>query len=106
VVNGPASVTAGDLQFSSQVSVVNADCPIATVADGHALELEVHVERGVGYRPVERTSEDAAALDLLQIDAVFMPVRRVNFTVDETAVGEGGSARERNKGKKKRRIKT
>ena len=95
VVNGPASVTAGDLQFSSQVSIVNLDCPIATVADGHALELEVHVERGVGYRPVERTSEDAAALDLLQIDAVFMPVRRVNFTVDETAVGEGGSARER-----------
>jgi DNA-directed RNA polymerase subunit alpha len=44
---------------------------------------------------VERTSEDTVALDLLQIDAVFMPVRRVNYSVDETAVGEGGSARER-----------
>ena len=49
----------------------------------------------MGYRPVERGCEDTASIDLLQIDAVFMPVRRVNYTVDETAVGEGGSARER-----------
>ena len=95
VMNGPANVTAADLQFSSQVSVVDNKRPIATIADGHSLELELHVERGVGYRPVERGCEDTASIDLLQIDAVFMPVRRVNYTVDETAVGEGGSARER-----------
>jgi DNA-directed RNA polymerase subunit alpha len=95
VVNGPANVTASDLQFSSQVSVIDGDRPIATVADGSSLELEVHVERGVGYRPVDRRNEDTSAIDLLQIDAVFMPVRRVNYSVDETAVGEGGSARER-----------
>jgi len=95
VMNGPALVTAADLQFSSQVSVVDNQRPIATIAEGHSLELEIHVERGVGYRPVERGYEDTASLDLLQIDAVFMPVRRVNYTVDETAVGEGGSARER-----------
>jgi DNA-directed RNA polymerase subunit alpha len=95
VVNGPATVTASDLQFSSQVQVIDADRPIAIVAEGHSLELEVHVERGIGYRPVERHNEDTSAIDLLQIDAVFMPVRRVNYSVDETAVGEGGSARER-----------
>lgn len=95
VMNGPANVTAADLQFSSQVSVVDNKRPIATIADGHSLELELHVERGVGYRPVARGCEDTASIDLLQIDAVFMPVRRVNYTVDETAVGEGGSARER-----------
>lgn len=95
LINGPAEVTAADLQFSPQVQVINGRSPIATVSEGHSLELEVHVERGIGYRPVERTSEDTVALDLLQIDAVFMPVRRVNYTVDETAVGEGGSARER-----------
>ncbi len=59
------------------------------------LEMEVHVERGIGYRPVSRHNEDTSAIDLLQIDAVFMPVRRVNYLVEETAVGEGGSARER-----------
>ena len=95
LINGPAEVTAADLQFSPQVQVINGRSPIATVSEGHSLELEVHVERGIGYRPVERTSEDTIALDLLQIDAVFMPVRRVNYSVDETAVGEGGSARER-----------
>ena len=95
MVNGPATVTAADLQFSSQVQVIDGGRLIATVAEGHSLEMEVHVERGVGYRPVNRHSEDTSAIDLLQIDAVFKPVRRVNYTVDETAVGEGGSARER-----------
>ena len=95
VASGPCTVTASDLQFSSQVNVIDGDRPIATVADGYSLELEVHVERGVGYRPVDRRTEDTSAIDLLQIDAVFMPVRRVNYSVDETAVGEGGSARER-----------
>ncbi|QNI93520.1 DNA-directed RNA polymerase/ alpha subunit [Synechococcus sp. A15-127] len=95
VIAGPADVKAGDLQFSSQVQVVDVNRPIATVAAGHSLELEVHVERGVGYRPVDRHNEDTSAIDLLQIDAVFMPVIRVNFSIDETAVAEGGSARER-----------
>ncbi|MCP9850644.1 DNA-directed RNA polymerase subunit alpha [Cyanobium sp. Morenito 9A2] len=95
VANGPATVTASELQFSPQVHVIDGQRVIATVAEGHSLELEVHVERGIGYRPVDRHHEDVSAIDLLQIDAVFMPVRRVNYTVDETAVGEGGSSRER-----------
>ncbi len=57
--------------------------------------MEIHVERGVGYRPVDRKNEETTAIDLLQIDAVFMPVKRVNFTIDETAVAEGGTGRER-----------
>ena len=95
VVTGPADVTAKDIQFSSQVEVVDGDRPIATVQEGHNLELEIHVERGVGYRPVDRRNEETSAIDLLQIDAVFMPINRVNFTIDETAVAEGGSTRER-----------
>ena len=95
VVTGPAEVKAKDIQFSSQVEVVDGDRPIATVHDGHNLELELHVERGTGYRPVDRRNEETSAIDLLQIDAVFMPITRVNFTIDETAVAEGGSTRER-----------
>ena len=48
VVAGPAEVKASDLQFSSQVQVIDGNRTIATVADGHSLELEVHVERGIG----------------------------------------------------------
>jgi DNA-directed RNA polymerase subunit alpha len=95
VVAGPATVKARDLQFSSQVQVIDGERVIATVGESYSLELEVHVERGIGYRPVDRHNEDTSAIDLLQIDAVFMPVHRVNFTIDETAVAEGGSARER-----------
>ena len=95
VVTGPAEVKAKDIQFSSQVDVVDGDRPIATVQEGHNLELELHVERGVGYRPVDRRNEETSSIDLLQIDAVFMPINRVNFTIDETAVAEGGSTRER-----------
>ena len=94
-VTGPAEVKAKDIQFSSQVEVVDGDRPIATVHEGHNLELELHVERGVGYRPVDRRNEETSAIDLLQIDAVFMPINKVNFTIDETAVAEGGSTRER-----------
>ncbi len=95
VANGPAKVKAKDLQFSSQVQIVDGERPIATVQAGHSLELELHVERGVGYRPVDRHNEETTAIDLLQIDAVFMPIKKVNFTIDETAVAEGGSTRER-----------
>ena len=94
-ITGPAEVKAKDIQFSSQVDVVDGERPIATVHEGHNLELELHVERGVGYRPVDRRNEETSAIDLLQIDAVFMPITRVNFTIDETAVAEGGSTRER-----------
>ena len=90
VASGPMEVKANDIQFSSQVEIVDGEKPIATIQEGHNLELEIHVERGVGYRPVDRKSEETTAIDLLQIDAVFMPVKRVNFTIDETAVAEGG----------------
>tara|TARA_B100000214_G_C23941868_1_gene616107 strand:+ start:560 stop:1495 length:936 start_codon:yes stop_codon:yes gene_type:complete len=95
VVTGPAEVKAKDIQFSSQVEIVDGERPIATVNEGHNLELELHVERGTGYRPVDRYNEETTAIDLLQIDAVFMPIQRVNFTIDETAVAEGASTRER-----------
>tara|TARA_Y100001968_G_scaffold216436_1_gene199163 strand:+ start:2183 stop:3118 length:936 start_codon:yes stop_codon:yes gene_type:complete len=94
-VTGPAEIKARDIKFSSQVEVVDGERPIATINDGHSLELELHVERGSGYRPVERHNDETTAIDLLQIDAVFMPIERVNFTIDETAVAEGGITRER-----------
>ena len=56
VVAGPATVKARDLQFSSQVQVID-ERVIATVGESYSLELEVHVERGIGYRPVDRHNE-------------------------------------------------
>ena len=96
MVNGPATVTAGKIQFSPQVTVVNPDQHLATVAEGNSLEMELHVERGVGYRPVDHSADEGlGAIDLLKVDAVFMPIRRVTYSVDESPVGEGGSASEK-----------
>ena len=94
LATGPVEVTAGQIHFSPQVTVVNPDQHIATVAEGHSLEMELHVERGVGYRQADRLNDAVESIDTLQIDAVFMPVRRVIYSVDESAVGEGGSASE------------
>jgi DNA-directed RNA polymerase subunit alpha len=86
LVQGPARVTAGHFDLPSEVEVVNPEQYIATVADGHTLEMEFRIERGQGYRAVDRTKDDATALDFIQIDSVFMPVRKVNYTVDEVVV--------------------
>ncbi|TVP67632.1 MAG: DNA-directed RNA polymerase subunit alpha [Leptolyngbya sp. LCM1.Bin17] len=86
LVQGPAKVTSEHFELPSEVEVVNPEQYVATVADGHTLEMEFRVERGQGYRSVDRSKDDATALDFIQIDSVFMPVRKVNYTVDELVV--------------------
>jgi DNA-directed RNA polymerase alpha subunit len=86
LVQGPATVTAGHFDLPSEVEVVDKNQYIATLAPGATLEMEFQIEKGCGYRAVER-SYDATAVDFLQIDAVFMPVRKVNYTVEEARVG-------------------
>lgn len=86
LVQGPARVTAEHFDLPSEVEVVNREQYIATVADGYTLEMEFRIERGQGYRAVDRSKDDATALDFIQIDSVFMPVRKVNYTVDEVVV--------------------
>jgi DNA-directed RNA polymerase subunit alpha len=93
----PPRSTASDLQFSSQVQVIDArshDSP--PCAEGHSLEMEVHVERGIGYRPVDRHAEDTSAIDLLQIDAVLHARSSVSITaLMKPLWAKAASARER-----------
>jgi DNA-directed RNA polymerase subunit alpha len=86
-VQGPTTVTAAHFELPSEVELINPDQYVASVAAGHTLEMEFRVERGRGYRAVSRNRDDATALDFMQIDAVFMPVRKVNYTVEETITG-------------------
>jgi DNA-directed RNA polymerase subunit alpha len=87
VVQGPATVTAAHFELPSEVELVNPDQYVASVSAGHTLEMEFRIEVGQGYRAVSRNRDDTAALDFMQIDAVFMPVRKVNYTVEEMVVG-------------------
>jgi DNA-directed RNA polymerase subunit alpha len=85
-VMGPAEVTAADFELPSEVEIVDPNQYVATVAEGGHLEMEFRIERGKGYRSVERFREQGLALDLLQIDAVFMPVQKVNYSVEDVRI--------------------
>ncbi len=86
-VQGPGQVTSGSIDFGPDVEVVNPDQYLATLSDGTTLEMEFRVEQGFGYRVLERGQDETGAIDFLQIDAVFMPVRKVNYIVEDARVG-------------------
>ena len=85
-VTGPAEVTTADFELPSEVEAVDLNQYIATVAEGGKLEMEFRIERGKGYRSVDKFREQGLAMDLLQIDAVFMPVTLVNYTVEDVRI--------------------
>ncbi|CAA9585078.1 DNA-directed RNA polymerase alpha subunit [uncultured Synechococcales cyanobacterium] len=87
-IQGPATATADNFELSSDVEVVNPDQYVATLSAGATLEMEFKIEQGKGYRSVSREHDESSALDFLQIDAAFMPVRRVNYSVEDARVGE------------------
>lgn len=87
-VVGPATVTAADIDFGPEVVVINPNHYIASLSEGATLEMELKVEWGTGYRAIDRSHDETTALDFLQLDAVFMPVRRVNYSVEDARVGE------------------
>jgi DNA-directed RNA polymerase subunit alpha len=88
VAQGSKTVTAANFELPSEVEVVDPSQYIATLSEGATLEMEFRVEQGKGYQAVDRDREDNIALDFLLIDAVFMPVRKVNYTVEDARIGE------------------
>ena len=88
-VKGEKKVTAGDIKTTSDVEVINPDQYIATITDKKAeLEMELDIEKGVGYVPVEQRQKEKLAIGVIAIDAIFSPVRMVNFTVENVRVGQ------------------
>lgn len=87
LAKGPGVVKAENFELPSEVDVVDPTQYIATLSEGATLEMEFRIERGVGYRSIERGQDEATAIDFLPIDAVFMPVRRVNYSVEDVRYG-------------------
>jgi DNA-directed RNA polymerase subunit alpha len=83
---GPADVTAGDIQPPAGVEILNPDLHLATLARGANLELELLVQRGVGYVPAERNKNPRDPIGVIPVDSIFSPVRRVTYTVENTRV--------------------
>lgn len=87
LAQGPATVTAEQFDLPSEVELVDPAQYVATLSAGATLEMEFRIERGKGYRAVEKGRDETTALDFLQIDSIFMPVRKVNYTVEDARVG-------------------
>ena len=87
--SGEKEVRAKDLKAPTGVEIINPDQPIATLTDKNAeLKMEIEVERGVGYVPVEQRQKEKLSVGEIAIDAIYNPVQRVSFRVENIRVGE------------------
>jgi DNA-directed RNA polymerase subunit alpha len=84
-VRGPAVVTAGDIQQTSDVTILNPDLVLATLNAKGRLALDLTVERGRGYVSADRNKK-SSTIGVIPVDSIFSPVRRVAFIVEPTRV--------------------
>lgn len=88
-VKGEKEVSAKDIKTSSQVEVVNPDAHIATLtAKNASLEMELNIEKGLGYVTVESRRRDKQETGVIAIDAIFTPIKMVKFDVEDMRVGD------------------
>lgn len=89
-VKGPAEVTAADIQGDGDVSVLNPDLHLATAADGAELHIKMTADKGHGYSSADdnKANMDMSAIGVLSIDSIYTPIDRVNYTVENTRVGQ------------------
>lgn len=89
-VKGPAEVTAADIQGDGDVTILNSDLHIATVSDGAELHVKMTADKGRGYSSTDdnKTRMEGLAIGVLPIDSIYTPIERVNYTVENTRVGQ------------------
>jgi DNA-directed RNA polymerase subunit alpha len=86
---GPKVVRAGDIETTSDVEITNPELHICTLDGPQAqLRMDLTVERGKGYVPAERNKKEGQPIGVIPIDAIFTPVRKANFSVEKTRVGQ------------------
>lgn len=86
---GAKKITAAQIQCPADVEVVNKEAPVASIADKKGeLEMEIEVQKGLGYVPVEQQEREKKEIGLIAIDAIYAPVKRVNYSVENMRVGK------------------
>lgn len=85
---GAGEVKAGDILTGSEVEILNPDLHIATLEPDGRLMAEITVARGRGYVPAEKQDRGEQPIGIIPVDSLYSPVRRVNFTVEDTRVGQ------------------
>ncbi len=85
---GEGEVTAADIESDGTVEVLNPDLHIATVSEGGSLVMELTADRGRGYNSSEKNKKPNQDISVLPIDSIYTPVKKVNYHVENTRVGQ------------------
>lgn len=87
---GPCEVTAESIKCDSEVEILNPDLHIASLSDGASLNMEITLDKGRGYIPAEKNKliSGNEIIGVLPVDSIYTPVLKVNYTVDNTRVGQ------------------
>ena len=86
---GPCEVTAGSIKCDSEVEILDPDMHIATVGEGGRLFMELTLDKGRGYVPADRNKQLLnPVIGVIPVDSIYTPVMKVNYTVDNTRVGQ------------------
>ena len=86
--DGEGPVTAGDIKADSDVEILNPDLHICTLNGDSRLYMELVLNKSRGYVPAEKNKQPGQPIGIIPIDSIYTPVRKVNYTVENTRVGQ------------------
>ncbi|HHW30164.1 MAG TPA: DNA-directed RNA polymerase subunit alpha [Clostridiaceae bacterium] len=86
--DGEGPVTAGDIKVDADVEILNPDLHIATLNGDSRLYMELVFNKGRGYVPAEKNKQPGQPIGIIPIDSIYTPVKKVNYTVENTRVGQ------------------
>ena len=87
-IKGPKHVTAADIEVSGQVEILNKDLYIAEVTGKNSFSIEMTIEKGLGFVPKEMHQKVKNEVGVISVDAIFTPIRRVSYEVENMRVGD------------------
>lgn len=85
---GPGEVKAGDIECPAEAEILNPDLTVATLEENSSLSMEMTARKGIGYSPADANKTADDPIGVIPLDAIFTPVHRVNFQVENTRVGQ------------------
>lgn len=85
---GPKVVTAADIIGDSEMEIFNPELHIATLEENATLVMEINLARGRGYVPADQNKTESTPISVIPVDSIYTPVRKVNYTVENTRVGQ------------------
>ena len=86
--SGPKEVTAADITADPDLEIFNPDLHIATLEENASLVMEMNISKGRGYVTADKNKDENTPIAVIPVDSIYTPVRKVNFTVENTRVGQ------------------